>query len=198
MFNSSQNRRYLWHTQTHIGRNTCRDVLNVSKRTKTHWKSINARKNKKRDWVCPTRVWSCIWHVISTRRKQYKRIDLANSPVGGRTDRIIQCMAFMSLCTYVCTSIYTCTHVWGFELRQSVAKNIISQAWKKSFGKNSFPLICNEWRNEKWGGHSLLMAIRFIHLFIALFASVQGAVNGANQEEIIRYLKLTISWELTI
>lgn len=123
---------------THRRRNSYTDEFTVSKRTKTHWKSINARKNKKRDWVCPTRVWSCIWHVISTGRKQYKRIDLANSPVGGRTDRIIQCMAFMSLSTYVCTSIHMCTHVWGYELRQSVAKNIISQVWKKVLVKTHF------------------------------------------------------------
>lgn len=141
MFNSSQNRRYLWHTQTHIGRNTCRDVLNVSKRTKTHWKSINARKNKKRDWVCPTRVWSCIWHVISTGRKQYKRIDLANSPVGGRTDRIIQCMAFMSLCTYVCTSIYTCTHVHmygGLSSAKASPKTSSAKSEKKVLVKTHF------------------------------------------------------------
>lgn len=93
--------------------------------------NLSMRGRTRRDWVCPTRVWSCIWQVISTGRKQYKRIDLANSPVGGRTARIIQCMAFMSLCTYV----YICL---GYELRQSVAKNIISQVGKKLLVKTHF------------------------------------------------------------
>lgn len=122
--------------------------------------NLSMRGRTRRDWVCPTRVWSCIWQVISTGRKQYKRIDLANSPVGGRTARIIQCMAFMSLCTYV----YICLGVWAPPKRRQKHHQ---PSRKKTFGKNSFPLICNEWRNEKWGGHSPLMVIRFIHLFIA-------------------------------
>lgn len=128
-----------------------------AKWTKTHWKSIKARKNKKMgwegeedgewEWEWKSKSDACLFvhltcHLHWARAIQKNRLGQLHCRWKHRQDNSVHGI-HEPVCVCVCVCLCVC--VCPPKRRQKHHQPSL----KKSFGKNLFPLICNEWRNKE-------------------------------------------------